>query len=117
MSNNNLTGVIPAGLSRLHFLSEFNISNNDLEGPIPSRGQFNTFRTSGFDANTKLCSFMLIHKCDPAKAPTAATMSTKQTDYKTALMIAFSAFFGVWVLYDQIVLSTYFRMQLQFTHR
>ncbi|KAM3240109.1 hypothetical protein ACQJBY_053661 [Aegilops geniculata] len=108
LSNNNLTGALPSALSSLHFLSRFNISYNDLEGTVPSGGQFDTFQISGFEGNNKLCGVMLIHKCGSAEAPPATIMSIKQTDYKTAFAIAFSAFFGVGVLYDQIVLSRYF---------
>ncbi|KAF7078190.1 hypothetical protein CFC21_082664 [Triticum aestivum] len=108
LSNNNLTGAIPAALDSLHFLAAFNVSDNDLEGPIPSGGQFNTFGTSSFDGNTKLCGSMLIHKCGSAEAPPVNVLTTKQTDYKVAFVIAFSTFFGVGVLYDQIVLSRYF---------
>ncbi|VAI55558.1 unnamed protein product [Triticum turgidum subsp. durum] len=108
LSNNNLTGAIPAALDSLHFLAAFNVSDNDLEGPIPSGGQFNTFGTSSFDGNTNLCGSILIHRCGSAEAPPVTVLSTKQTDYKVAFVIAFSAFFGVGVLYDQIVLSRYF---------
>ncbi|XBH61655.1 hypothetical protein VPH35_116052 [Triticum aestivum] len=108
LSNNNLTGAVPSALSSLHFLSRFNISYNDLEGPVPSGGQFDTFEISGFDGNNKLCGAMLIHKCGSAEPPPATIMSIKQTDYKTGFAIAFSVFFGVGVLYDQIVLSKYF---------
>ncbi|CAM0946821.1 unnamed protein product [Alopecurus aequalis] len=108
LSNNNLTGAIPSALNTLHSLSAFNVSNNDLEGPIPSGGQFNTFDTSSFDGNTKLCGSMLIRKCVSAKEAEATILSTKETSYTTAFAIAFSAFFVVGVLYDQVVLSRYF---------
>ncbi|XBI45489.1 hypothetical protein VPH35_109947 [Triticum aestivum] len=108
LSNNNLMGPIPSGLNSLHSLSAFNISKNDLEGPIPSGGQFNTFETSSFDGNAKLCGSMLIQKCDSTEAPPATTMSKQRTGYKVAFMIAFSAFFVIGMLYDQVVLSRYF---------
>uniref|UniRef100_M8BUZ4 Tyrosine-sulfated glycopeptide receptor 1 n=1 Tax=Aegilops tauschii TaxID=37682 RepID=M8BUZ4_AEGTA len=107
-SSNNLTGAIPAALNSLQFLSAFNISYNDLEGSIPSGGQFNTFQTFSFDGNNKLSGAMLVHKCGSAKARPANIVSTKQTDSKATFAIAFGAFFGVGVLYDQIVLSRYF---------
>uniref|UniRef100_A0A8R7QPJ4 Leucine-rich repeat-containing N-terminal plant-type domain-containing protein n=1 Tax=Triticum urartu TaxID=4572 RepID=A0A8R7QPJ4_TRIUA len=110
LSNNNLTGDIPSALNNLHFLSRFNISDNDLEGLIPSGGQFSTFEVSSFDGNPKLCGSMLVHRCGSAKAPPATILSTKQLDYKVAFAIAFSAFFGVGVLYDQIVLSRYLNL-------
>ncbi|CAM0946687.1 unnamed protein product [Alopecurus aequalis] len=108
LSSNNLTGAIPAALSSLNFLSAFNISNNDLEGPIPSGGQFNTFQNSSFYGNPKLCGSTLTHRCDSAEAHQAVSLPRKQTGYKVAFAIAFSAFFGVGVLYDQLVLSRYF---------
>ncbi|VAI55542.1 unnamed protein product [Triticum turgidum subsp. durum] len=108
-SSNNLIGAIPAALNNLHFLSAFNISYNDLEGPIPYGGQVYTFPNSSFDGNPKLCGSMLTHKCDPASTRPPTTMATKQTDYKAAFAIAFSAFFGVGVLYDQLVLSRFLR--------
>ncbi|XBI45488.1 hypothetical protein VPH35_109946 [Triticum aestivum] len=108
LSNNNLMGPIPSGLNSLHSLPAFNISNNDLEGPIPSGGQFNTFETSSFDGNAKLCGSILIHKCGSTETPPATILSTQQTSYKVTFMIGFSAFFVIGVLYDQVVLSRYF---------
>uniref|UniRef100_M8BW68 Tyrosine-sulfated glycopeptide receptor 1 n=2 Tax=Aegilops tauschii TaxID=37682 RepID=M8BW68_AEGTA len=104
LSSNNLTGTIPAALNNLHFLSRFNVSNNDLEGSIPSGGQFNTFEVSSFNGNPKLCDSMFVHGCGLAEVPADTILSRKQTDYKVAFVIAFTAFFGVGVLYDQIVL-------------
>jgi hypothetical protein len=108
LSSNNLTGAIPAAFNSLHFLSTFNISNNDLEGPIPSGRQFDTFQNSSFIGNPKLCGSMYTHKCDSAEADQAIILPRKHTDYKVAFVIAFSVFFGVGVLYDQLVLSKYF---------
>uniref|UniRef100_A0A453ND79 Leucine-rich repeat-containing N-terminal plant-type domain-containing protein n=1 Tax=Aegilops tauschii subsp. strangulata TaxID=200361 RepID=A0A453ND79_AEGTS len=108
LSSNNLTGDIPVALNALHFLSAFNISNNNLEGPIPSGGQFDTFQNSSFDGNPKLCGSVLTHICNSAEAHEAIILSGKQTNCKVAFVIAFSVFFGVGVLYDQLVLSRYF---------
>jgi hypothetical protein len=108
LSSNNFTGSIPAALNSLHFLSAFNISNNDLEGPIPSGGQFDTFPSSSFDGNPEMCGSMLIHKCDSADAHQAVILPRKHAAYKAAFVIAFGAFFGVGVMYDQLVLARYF---------
>ncbi|KAI4970412.1 hypothetical protein ZWY2020_001326 [Hordeum vulgare] len=108
LSNNNLAGAIPGALNALNFLSMFNISNNDLEGPIPSGGQFNTFQNSSFDGNPKLCGSVLTQECNSAEAHQPIIPSVRQADYKVAFVIAFSTFFGVGVLYDQLVLSRYF---------
>ncbi|KAM0856584.1 hypothetical protein ACQ4PT_048987 [Festuca glaucescens] len=107
LSSNNFTGAIPAALNSLHFLSAFNISNNDLEGPTPFGGQFDTFQSSSFDGNPELCGSMLIHKCDSTDAHQAVILPRKHTDYKVTFVIAFTAFFGVGVMYDQLVLSRF----------
>ncbi|PUZ74099.1 hypothetical protein GQ55_1G038000 [Panicum hallii var. hallii] len=107
LSSNHLTGAIPTALNNLHFLSKFNISNNNLEGPIPTTGQLSTFPSSSFDGNPKLYGPMLAHHCDSPEA----IFSTKQNGNmieKVIFGIAFGTFFGVGVLYDQIVLSKFF---------
>lgn len=40
ISQNNLTGMIPNILEKLWSLSTFNVSFNNLHGPIPTHGQF-----------------------------------------------------------------------------
>ncbi|CAN6202464.1 unnamed protein product [Urochloa humidicola] len=107
LSYNNLTGTIPSSLERLHFLSKFNISSNDLEGPVPTGGQFSTFPDSSFFGNSKLCSPTLMHHCNSAEAASVSIISTEQYIDKAILAVAFGMFFGVGVLYDQMVLSRY----------
>ncbi|CAL4889914.1 unnamed protein product [Urochloa decumbens] len=108
LSNNHLTGAIPMGLNNLHFLATFNVSNNDLEGSIPTGGQFTTFTNSSFGGNPKLCGTIVDRPCGSAEAYLVSKISTEKMDRRIAFGIAFSSFFGVGVLYDQIVLSKYF---------
>ncbi|CAO2037217.1 unnamed protein product [Urochloa humidicola] len=108
LSNNLFTGAIPSALSNLHFLSAINVSNNDLEGLIPTGGQFSTFTNSSFGGNPKLCGIIVDRRCGLAEAPPVPTLSTERTDRRIAFAIAFGAFFGVGVLYDQIALPRYF---------
>ncbi|CAM0876045.1 unnamed protein product [Alopecurus aequalis] len=115
LSNNHLTGVIPATLGNLHFLSAFNISNNDLQGAVPTGGQLSTFPDSSFDGNPKLCGTMLVHHCNSVGAAHVDGTSTEQYSNKITFFIAFGLFFGVGVLYDQLVLHRYFGLSsLQF---
>ena len=107
LSNNHLTGPIPTSLGRLNFLSKFNVSNNDLEGPIPSGGQFSTFSKSCFDENPKLCGIILARPCQSAEVHPAPILPTRQTVDKASFVIGFSVFFGIGVLYDQMVLSSF----------
>lgn len=104
LSNNHLTGTIPGALNNLNFLSRFNISNNDLEGYVPHGGQFDTFPSSSFDGNPKLCASMLTYSCDSIEAPKGST----EQGYKVMFAIAFSVFFGLGVLLDQLYLSRLF---------
>ncbi|CAO2044585.1 unnamed protein product [Urochloa humidicola] len=108
LSNNNLTGEVPVALENLHFLSTFNVSNNNLEGPIPTAGQFSTFQNSSFDGNPKLCGSMLGRQCSSAEAGPVSIIHRKPSGSKVIFAISFCVFFGVGVLYDQMVLSTYF---------
>ncbi|CAD6248059.1 unnamed protein product [Miscanthus lutarioriparius] len=108
LSNNYLTGAIPGALNNLHFLTEFNVSFNDLEGPVPTTGQFSTFTNSSFGGNPKLCGPMLIHQCNSAEQGPVPTVYENQGGSKSIFTITFSLFFGLGVLYDQIVLSRYF---------
>uniref|UniRef100_A0A0E0JVQ6 Leucine-rich repeat-containing N-terminal plant-type domain-containing protein n=1 Tax=Oryza punctata TaxID=4537 RepID=A0A0E0JVQ6_ORYPU len=112
LSYNHLTGVIPPALVNLHFLSKFNVSYNDLEGPVPIGGQFSTFPSSSFAGNPKLCSPMLLHHCNSAAEDMSSPNSTKEYVNKVVFVIAFCVFFGVGVLYDQMVLPRYFCFRL-----
>nr|TKW37971.1 hypothetical protein SEVIR_1G084400v2 [Setaria viridis] len=115
LGRNNFTGVIPkeigaipVELNNLNFLAEFNVSNNGLEGPIPAGGQFSTFTSSSFGGNPKLCGAIVDRPCASAETNLVSTLSTEWKDRWFAFVIGFGAFFGVGVLYDQIVLSKYF---------
>ncbi|CAN6247143.1 unnamed protein product [Urochloa humidicola] len=108
LSNNYLKGEIPLALNKLSFLSKFNVSNNDLEGPIPTGGQFLTFSNSSFEGNPKLCGRMVNQLCGSAEAYAVPILSREQTDRRITFVIGFCAFFGIGILYDQLVLSKFY---------
>jgi hypothetical protein len=92
LSNNQLTGEIPQALSGLHFLSIFNVSNNDLEGPVPIGGQFDTFATSIYSGNPKLCGPMINADCGTEEKPSSSMERRKKK--KTIFALALGVLFG-----------------------
>ncbi|RHN57391.1 putative leucine-rich repeat domain, L domain-containing protein [Medicago truncatula] len=63
ISNNGITGEIPTALENLNFLSFLNLSQNHLEGIIPTGQQFDTFGNDSYEGNTMLCGFILSKSC------------------------------------------------------
>ncbi|KAM7489910.1 hypothetical protein LguiB_027394 [Lonicera macranthoides] len=54
-----LIGSIPIGLASLHFLNVLDTSSNNLSGKIPRSTQLDTFNTSVYAGNNKLCGLPL----------------------------------------------------------
>ncbi|KAK9162014.1 hypothetical protein Syun_002916 [Stephania yunnanensis] len=75
ISNNDLVGEIPSELTSLTFLSVLNVSRNHLIGMIPSGRQFDTFPSSSFEGNSRLCGIQLKIDCNPNKSGNVAPPS------------------------------------------
>ncbi|QHN76547.1 Leucine-rich repeat [Arachis hypogaea] len=99
LSNNMFTSSIPSSLGKLSnlealdlsanslsqqlkeltFLEFFNVSFNNLSGPIPENGQLSTFQDNSFEGNKGLCGFQLLNKCeDRSKLPLPTTLDGDQ---------------------------------------
>ncbi|KAK9161983.1 hypothetical protein Syun_002885 [Stephania yunnanensis] len=70
-----LVGEIPLELTSLTFLSVLNVSRNHLIGMIPSGRQFDTFPSSSFEGNSRLCGIQLQINCNPNKSGNVAPPS------------------------------------------
>lgn len=64
MSKNKISGVIPASLSDLNYLSHLNLSFNCLSGKIPTGNQLQTLDDpSIYMGNNELCGAPLLNDC------------------------------------------------------
>nr|XP_048330772.1 receptor-like protein 53 [Ziziphus jujuba var. spinosa] len=80
LSQNNLSGEIPLQLKQLGFLGSFNVSHNNLTGPIPQGKQFNSFESSSFHGNPGLCGDPLLKKCDDLESSTLPPPVSEEND-------------------------------------
>ncbi|KAK7393789.1 hypothetical protein VNO78_22353 [Psophocarpus tetragonolobus] len=63
LSSNKLCGEIPVSISFISFLSFLNLSYNDLTGQIPIGTQLQSFSSSSFAGNPRLCGAPLPNNC------------------------------------------------------
>ncbi|KAJ0679925.1 putative leucine-rich repeat domain superfamily [Helianthus annuus] len=63
ISRNLLSGEIPSSLASLNFLSSFSVAYNNLQGPVPTGGQFYTFPYQSYQGNPWLCGPPTLNFC------------------------------------------------------
>ncbi|XP_072973802.1 tyrosine-sulfated glycopeptide receptor 1 [Typha angustifolia] len=94
LSSNHLTGMIPPSLNKLSFLAKFSVADNDLEGPIPSGNQFDTFPSSSFLGNPKLCGSQINKTCSNSTSGGVVALSPKRTNRKLLFVVSLCITFG-----------------------
>ncbi|KAK9095833.1 hypothetical protein Sjap_021330 [Stephania japonica] len=106
LSNNDLVGEIPSELTSLTFLTMFDASQNDLIGTIPSGGQFDTFSSSSFEGNSRLCGSQLQIDCNPKKSGSDHANQSNGTNFEWIFAVAgYASGLIVGVVIEQDVLS------------
>ncbi|KAK4838642.1 hypothetical protein QYF36_015297 [Acer negundo] len=88
LRNNSLSGNIPAEIGQL------NVAYNNLQGSIPSGGQFDTFPTSSFDGNPALCGSTVQHSCSETAKPNHPAAPRKSTNTKLIVGLILGICFG-----------------------
>ncbi|PQP92410.1 receptor-like protein 2 [Prunus yedoensis var. nudiflora] len=96
LSMNHLTGKILDSLKSLNFLSSLNVSYNDLEGPIPTSTQLQSFIASEFEGNPKLCGAPLPNECGLVNGSDADNKNIQDVDYEHQIPWFFY-FLCVWI--------------------
>ncbi|KAJ6347993.1 hypothetical protein OIU76_004480 [Salix suchowensis] len=109
---NELSGEIPASLSSLHFLSLFNVANNELQELVPSGGQFDIFPGSSFVGNPGLCGQVLQRSCSSSPGTNHSSAPHKSTNIKLVIGLVgiyfgtnlFISVLALWILSKRMII-------------
>ncbi|GAY67378.1 hypothetical protein CUMW_255970 [Citrus unshiu] len=106
LSNNRLSGQIPAQLIELNFLSNFNVSYNNLSGLIPDKGQYSTFDESSYRGNLYLCGPTINKSCNSAEE-IPATKSKGREDEDDSAIDMVSLYWSFGASYVTVILGLF----------
>ncbi|KAL5697319.1 hypothetical protein ACHQM5_030834 [Ranunculus cassubicifolius] len=103
LSLNHLSGRIPQSLSLSTSMSYLNLSYNDLSGPIPTGNQLETFDSSMFQGNQKLCGAQIQKPCerDDSFETSNSDVRVKNVDwFYIGMVVGFVV--GFWIICDTL---------------
>jgi hypothetical protein len=87
VSRNNLSRLIPEGLEKLPILQNLNLSFNDIEGEVPTKGVFKNANDVSVVGNTILCGG--VKKLKLPACPIKVMKPTKSIFFKLMVLIVF----------------------------
>ncbi|KEH25183.1 leucine-rich receptor-like kinase family protein, partial [Medicago truncatula] len=117
LSRNHLSGRMPTSFSNLTFLGYMNLSFNNLEGKIPLSTQLQTFDSSSYVGNNRLCGQPLINLCpgdvtSPTRSPEKQLPDEDEDKLITFgfyVTLGLGFFVGFWGVCGTLVIKTSWR--------
>nr|CCH50972.1 T4.11 [Malus x robusta] len=95
---------------RVLISSHFNVSYNNLEGPIPASTQFQSFNASAFEGSPKLCGAPLPNECRPIHSAVIDGKNNEDVDnglqipwFHISIVLGF--LFGFWGVCSPLMLK------------
>ncbi|XP_074319726.1 receptor-like protein EIX2 [Silene latifolia] len=114
LSHNQISSVIPTSLAKISYLGVLDLSYNNLSGKIPDGTQLQSFDTSSYAGNPRLCGAPLpkCHEDDGAIIPHNLGKEKLPNDnFKLGLCISvvLGFIFGFWGVCGTLVIKTSWR--------
>ena len=114
LSWNRLFGKIPSNLSQIDRLSVLDLSHNDFWGKIPSGTQLQSFNSSTYEGNPKLCGPPLLKKClederGEHSPPNEGHVQKEANDLWFYIGVALGFIVGFWGICGTLLLNSSWR--------
>ena len=114
LSWNRLFGKIPSNLSQIDRLSVLDLSHNDFWGKIPSGTQLQSFNSSTYEGNPKLCGPPLLKKClederGEHSPPNEGDVQKEANDLWFYIGVALGFIVGFWGICGTLLLNSSWR--------
>ncbi|XP_047310838.1 receptor-like protein EIX2 [Impatiens glandulifera] len=118
LSRNQLSGPISVSLASMTALNHLNLSYNDFSGRIPTSNQFNTFDSSTYMNNPRLCGRPLTVPCagDPDQTSSPPTVTDDEEEenwfemrwFIVSMVLGFTI--GFWGFFGTLIIKQSWRI-------